>query len=182
MTPGSWSSVPVRFRGAAACASVAAALSVIISCGPPGTVTTDPIVTRIRNDVDTKTGLLTKKVECPGRVKGQKGTTFKCTAFVEDLTIPFDVTLDNSSGTKATFKPAKAVLLVQKMDQNIATEFKNQKGADVQSVDCGNAKIMVRDVNDTFDCTLSSGGQSYPGHVTVKDLDGNVRFSVTVPK
>lgn len=154
----------------------AAAAVAVAACGA-GTAPTGKIETRIQRDIRDKTHLRAGEVTCPDGVKAKKAAEFDCTARVEEAEIPVHVTLTNGSGTRFDFRPTKAVLLTTTIVRGVQDQIKAETGLDA-TVDCGAAKVLVRNPGDVVECSAKTATETAPVRVTVKDVDGNVNFTV----
>ena len=67
--------------------------------------------------------------------------------------------------------------LASTIASGVQDQIKQQTGVDA-AVDCGAAKLFVKDPNEIIECTAHSGDTTEPVRVTVKDVDGNVSFKV----
>lgn len=115
------------------------------------------------------------EASCPDEVDLTQGSTFECTVEIEGVEAPYSVTLtkDDPEGNSGSFdiKPAKAII-----DGSIVADFIRDQvdaGSGVE-IECGDERVIIADVGETFDCTISNGQQSQTVTMVVKDLDGTV--------
>ena len=149
---------------------------VVTACGNDNAPTSS-IEKRIKRDISDKTHISSTKVTCPRNVKAKAGATFDCNAKVDSSVIPVHVTLTNKGGTRFDFQPTKAVMLTSAIVRGVQDQIKAQAGVDA-TVDCGKAKVFVKDPGEIIECTAKTASDTAPVRVTVKDLQGNVTFKV----
>jgi hypothetical protein len=119
--------------------------------------------------------LVVEDATCPDDVTIEKGATFECTVSIEGIEAPYTVTVTENDSEAETasfhFEPAKAII-----DVSIIVDFIQGKVSGSGTVDCGDEKVVIADVGDTIDCTVSDGNDSFDAGMVVKDLDGTVAF------
>lgn len=112
---------------------------------------------------------------CPEDIDDvEEGDSFECTVEIEGTEAPYTVTLTDEDEGTLDFKPAKAIIDVSKIVEflrgNLNTQFAD---ADVE---CGDEAVLVTEVGDTIDCTVSdeTGSETVP--MVVKNIDGDIGF------
>ena len=161
-------------RPASTLSVITLAAALLTACGSDN-APTGAIEKRIRKDFADKTHLTAGEVKCPGNIKARKGARFDCTAKVDNQPIPVRVTLTDSSGSHFTFERTKAVILTSALTKGLQDQIKAQDGVDA-TVDCGAAKIVVKDPGEQFDCDVSGPAGAQKAHIQVKDIEGTVDF------
>jgi hypothetical protein len=112
--------------------------------------------------------------DCPEEVDLSEGTTFECIVTIEGVEAPYDVTLteDDPEADVGSFhvEPARTII-----DVSIVTDFiAQQVGGEAE---CGSEAVLITDVGDTIDCTVTSEGQTQDVQMIVKDEEGTVGFN-----
>jgi hypothetical protein len=112
------------------------------------------------------------KVRCPGKVARGKGASFGCTVEVDGQALPYVVRLtDDSGGTRVEL--GASLLVTAKVEQFIA-DYAARNGEQVQSVDCGSTKYLVRARGTKVTCeVVRADGSTIPAVVGVRDTKGN---------
>jgi uncharacterized RDD family membrane protein YckC len=174
--------LPVRRRGLVLVplALVAALLALTgYAASVPGTgaKTIDPamIEDALGRDMKEKDpGLRVGPVACPDGIKIVEGATFQCTADVEGVQAPFNVTVTEADASRGTFKidwkPTKAILAVDQVVKHLQDQAPNA------TVNCGTAPVRVVEVGGAIECIISEGSNRLVVRGVVEDLDGNIRF------
>jgi hypothetical protein len=112
-------------------------------------------------------------VRCPGGIKAQSGSTFDCSAVLENQPLTIHVQVNDSKGLY-TPTLAQAVVVVAK----IATFIKSNPAQGTEStVACGNHTLLVKRPGDSFACTVMTGGATQTVNLTVQDLNGTVTYA-----
>ena len=109
------------------------------------------------------------RVRCPGKVEQEQGASFGCTVEVDGQALPYVVRLTNDSGGMRVESVA-SLLVTQKVEQFIA-DYAADNDEQVQSVDCGSTKYLVRARGTKVSCSVVRGRREHdprrrrgPGH------------------
>lgn len=123
-------------------------------------------------------GLRPDSVACPEGVKPAQGATFECTAHIDGVQVPIEVTATNvdlSTGdVDYSTRPAKPLLVVEKAVTLIKANLRDQ--VPNANVDCGAERFRVVEVGGAMECTVSAGGERRVLRIVAADQDGNVRL------
>jgi len=112
------------------------------------------------------------QVRCPGRVDQEPGVTFGCTVQVDDQALPYVVRVTNAAGD-VQIQQAASLLVTAKVEQFI-TDYAADNGEQVQSVDCGPTRYLVRARGTKVSCeVVRADGSRIPAVVGVRDAKGN---------
>jgi hypothetical protein len=112
------------------------------------------------------------RVRCPGRVDQQRGVTFGCTVQVDDQALPYVVRVTNSAGA-VHIEQAASLLVTDKVERFIA-DYAADNSEQVQSVDCGPTRYLVRARGTKVSCeVVRADGSRIPAVVGVRDALGN---------
>lgn len=112
------------------------------------------------------------QVRCPGKVEQEQGASFGCTVEVDGQALPYVVRLTNGSGGMRIDSGA-SLLLTAKVEQFIA-DYAADNDEQVQSVDCGSTKYLVRARGTKVSCeVVRADGSTIPAVVGVRDTKGN---------
>ncbi len=115
---------------------------------------------------------------CPEEVDVEEGATLECTVDIEGVEAPYKVTLTevNEDEERVSFQsePAKPIidvsLVVEFLRGNLNTR---SQGAEI---DCGDAAVLVTEVGETIECTVSDERGSETVPLVVKNVEGDVGF------
>ncbi len=112
------------------------------------------------------------RVRCPGKVEQEQGASFGCTVEVDGQALPYVVRLTNDSGGTRVELGA-SLLVTQRVEQFIA-DYAADNNEQVQSVDCGSTKYLVRARGTKVSCSVvRADGSTIPAVVGVRDTKGN---------
>jgi hypothetical protein len=112
------------------------------------------------------------RVRCPGHVEQKRGVTFGCTVQVDDQALPYVVQVTSAAGA-VRVEPAASLLVTQKVEQFI-TDYAADNGEQVQAVDCGPTRYLVRARGTKVSCeVVRADGSRIPAVVGVRDALGN---------
>ena len=116
---------------------------------------------------------------CPDRVPLAKGSTFQCSTVVQGQKVGIVVTQLDDSG-RVSFKPAAAVIVVDKTVQDLrtrlATLYAHDGSSGAVTVDCGTSPVRVFAPKGSFTCAVTAGTQRFRERVTVEDVAGHVAY------
>lgn len=169
-------------RSAVVLALVIGAGAAAASCGvgPSHTLNPKSVQTQIQNQLSSRYPVTDVRVSCPGKIPDQVGFRFTCSAAFNGGTVRLDGAVTSSKGSYS-IQPDEAIVST---DQAAGT-LGNEISANLHSptkVDCGPVKVKVLPVGGQFSCQASVTGQgTRQVLVTVDDLDGHFRYSVTAP-
>jgi hypothetical protein len=157
----------------------AGALAVVLSaCGsdgsdaPPMNLRRAEAVIRTRAEQALGAQARIGKVRCPGHVDRRRGVTFGCTVQVDGQALPYVVRVTSDSGN-VRIEQAASLLVTEKVEQFIAG-YAAQNGEQVQSVDCGPTRFLVRARGTKVRCeVVRADGSHIPAVVGVRDEKGN---------
>ncbi len=166
----------------AICAFAALFAGCSVSFGTSDTIKQDDEVKNARNFIDQQLTSLpaTKSVDCPDGVSTDVGTTFTCTATMQngqEITIPLRVA--SHSGSHGTLSSDPAIV-----DQALAVNLIYQAAkSPVRSVDCPTGAKAKKGATYTCQATLQSGEID---EITVKVVDilpsGAQRLAIAAAK
>lgn len=112
---------------------------------------------------------------CPADASLEAGSTFECTVTIEGVEAPYAVTVEEGStedDISFHFEPAKAII-----DVSLVIEFIAGRAGEGAEAECGPDKVIVADVDDTFECSVLVAGQTEIVEMIVQDLDGTVAIN-----
>ncbi len=116
---------------------------------------------------------------CPDRVPLAKGSTFQCSTVVQGQKVGIVVTQLDDTG-RVSFKPAAAVIVVDKTVQDLRTRLARLYAHDgapgAVTVDCGTSPVRVIAPKGSFTCAVTAGTQHFREKVTVEDVAGHVAY------
>jgi hypothetical protein len=119
-------------------------------------------------------------VICPDEVKAEKGKTFECTAEFGTVKATVVLNQDDDQGN-VTVAAVKGLIVGKKAEAVLVEQLGKRFNAHF-TVDCG-ARVRPATPGDTFTCTAKDEeGKGGPVTVTVKDVEGNVRFELGAPE
>ena len=113
---------------------------------------------------------------CPGGHALKEGMVLSCTLAVSDASVPYRLTLHHVRSDRVGVDVALDAVVLRAADIRNYVRAQLPKAFRKANVDCGH-ELVVTDVGETVDCTVSSGAQSRPVSVKVEDEDG--RISIT---
>jgi hypothetical protein len=123
-------------------------------------------------------GLRPDSVTCPEGIKPAQGATFECTAHIDGIQVPMEVTLTHvdlsTRDVDYSTRPAKPLLVAEKISKALKEDLQGE-GPNA-SVDCGTERFRVVEVGGAMECTVTEGAKRVVIRVVAKDLDGNVEF------
>ena len=129
------------------------------------------LATQRRSSPDLSVG----PASCPAGVPVAEGATLECSVAVEGVSAPYLVTVHDAqapAGLRYDVRPAKAILLVSRVEDAIARSVPSPEPA----VECGGPRVRVMDIGSTFDCTLSHAQRTATVRVRVETVEGRVSF------
>jgi hypothetical protein len=102
--------------------------------------------------------------------------TLPCTLGVADADVPYQVRLRDVHATEVQVDVAldAVVLLADEVERFVVSTL--PKDFSSAQVACG-SDVIVADVGDSVDCTVSMGAQSKPVAVVVEDEEGHVSIA-----
>ena len=117
-------------------------------------------------------------VSCPEGVKPAEEVTFECTAHIDGVQVPMEVTVtqvdvDTGSSQYST-RPVKPLLVAEKIVALIKANMLDQDPN--AKVDCGTERFQVVEVGGAMECTVSAGGERRELRVVAVDQDGKLRL------
>jgi hypothetical protein len=116
------------------------------------------------------------KADCPGDHALKEGMVLRCTLAVSDASVPYRLTLRRVRSAKVAVDVALDAVVLRAADIRDHVRGQLPKAFRKANVDCGH-ELLVTDVGETLDCTLSSGAQSTPLKVRVEDEDGRISIA-----
>jgi hypothetical protein len=112
------------------------------------------------------------RVRCPGHAEQRRGVTFGCTVEIDGQALPYVVRVTDDAGN-VHVDQAASLLVTDKVEQFIAG-YAARNGEQVQSVDCGSTRYLVRARATTVRCeVVRADGSRIPAVVGVRDAKGN---------
>ena len=172
----------MRFTGLFARAAFAAvgAGGVLSSCdvGPSHSLHSGSVEAQIEAQLRARYPVGNPSVTCPSDVPARVGTGFTCTAFFYGESVSLQGLVTSSAG-RYSISPTEAIVSVVQATSTLQQDLGAQLHAQV-TVDCGSPPVRVVAVSGQFACTASVSGQGQRQvTVTVEDLQGHFRYSVT---
>jgi hypothetical protein len=115
---------------------------------------------------------------CPEDVDLEVGARFECTLTVGGVEAPYEVTMEEDDPDADVgsfhFEPAQPILDMQLVEDFVASRLnRRSQGA---TVECGTQRVVVAEVGDALECTVSKGDRSTTVKAYVKDKEGTVSF------
>lgn len=144
------------------------------SCGTTRTLNMTNARAFVRDQLAKDTGVA-PTVECPAKVKGEKGARFDCTATFDGARAVVTLEQNDDEGY-VTVVSVKGILIMHKLQAVIVERLGAPADRPVQ-VDCG-PPVRPSNPGDKFRCTARAGGDTAEIEVTVKDETGNVDFAM----
>jgi hypothetical protein len=113
---------------------------------------------------------------CPDDVDLEVGARFECTLTVGGVDAPYEVTMEGDDRDADVgsfhFEPAQPILDMQLVEDFVASQLnRRSQGA---TVECGSERVVVAEVGDALECTVSKGNRSTTVQAYVKDKEGTV--------
>jgi uncharacterized protein DUF4333 len=116
------------------------------------------------------------RAHCKGDHVLEEGMEMRCTLAVADASVPYRLTLHKVHSTKVAVDVALQAVVLRSADVQDFVRDQLPKAFRDSTVDCGH-QLLVTEVGETVDCTVSSGAQSKPVAVKVEDDDGRISIS-----
>jgi hypothetical protein len=148
----------------------------LVGCGDePGVDTAAVEAYLVESQEQTFGDLEVGAASCPEQTL-KDGMTLPCTLAVADAEVPYRVRLRDVHATEVRVDVAldAVVLLAEEIEQLVVSSLSDDFAS--AQVACEH-DVIVAEVGDTVECTLSSGAQTKPVALTVEDEEGHVSMS-----
>jgi len=169
---------------AAAMAVSTLAVGCSVQIGGSGDLNTSKLENELTADIEEALPGIPVSVQCPSDIPMAAETSFTCDATVAGQSLTFDITQTDDDGNVDS-EPEQAVLLMSKIDEQVAPQLSEQLGGQWQ-VNCNppgsQDGVLVAPPGATFECSFSGVGSNgtelvdQPMEITVDDLAGNVSW------
>lgn len=120
-------------------------------------------------------------VECPGDIPAGAGDPFTCVVHAAEVSFDVEVVERDDAGD-VEFAPEDAVLVTAVIEADLDArlhEAYDQPGDVMElTVDCGEPRVRVLQVGDTFDCEVTARDTVFVERVSVVDPTGTVSYLV----
>jgi hypothetical protein len=110
---------------------------------------------------------------CPGDHALEEGMELRCTLAVADASVPYRLTLRHVRSAEVSVGVALDAVVLRAADIRDYVRAQLPKAFRKATVECGQ-EVIVTDVGETVDCTLSSGAQTKQLTVRVEGEDGRI--------
>ena len=155
-----------------------------VEIGGSGDLDTSKLQNELTADIKEALPGIPVSVQCPSDIPMAAETSFTCDATVAGQSLTFDITQTDNEGNVDS-EPEQAVLLMSKIDEQVAPQLSEQLGGQWQ-VTCNPPDsqdgVLVAPLGATFECSFSGVGSNgtelvdQPMEITVEDLAGNVSW------
>jgi hypothetical protein len=152
------------------------ACTVLSGCGDePGLDTASVEAYLVQSQEKTFGGLEVGGASCPDQAL-EDGMTLPCTLAVADADVPYRVRLRDVHASEVRVDVAldAVVLLAEEIERFVVSTL--PKDFSSAQVTCEH-DVIVADVGDRVECTMSAGAQTKPVAVTVEDEEGHVSIA-----
>jgi len=152
------------------------ATTLLAGCGDdPGLDTAAVEAYLVQSQEKTFEGLEVGEASCPDQAL-KDGMTLPCTLGVADADVPYRVRLRDVHASEVRVDVAldAVVLLGEEIEQFVVSTLPEDFSS--AEVACEN-EVIVADVGDSVECTVSLGAQTTPVSLTVDDEEGRVSIA-----
>jgi hypothetical protein len=152
------------------------ACTLLSGCGDdPGLDTAAVEAYLVQSQEKTFEGLEVGEASCPDETL-KDGMTLPCTLGVADADVPYSVRLRDVHASEVQVDVAldAVVLLAEEIQRFVVSTL--PKDFSSAQVACEH-DVIVADVGDSVDCTVSMGAQTTPVSLTVEDEEGHVSIA-----
>lgn len=163
-------------RRAAGLLGPALALALLSGCGDEPGLDTEAVETYlVQSQRATFDGLEVGPASCPRKAL-RDGMTLPCTLTVAEASVPYEVRLRDVHEADVRVDVTLAAVVLRSADverfvvSTLPEDFASAEAA------CG-TDLIVTEVGDTVDCTLSAGAQTKTVAVTVEDEQGHISIA-----
>jgi hypothetical protein len=121
-------------------------------------------------------------VQIVSKKSASKPVVFRCTVLVEGVAAPYDVEVHDGgfqNGGAFLMARAKAILDISKVVAGTKAQL-DEGDRETAGVSCGAAKVVIANVGDKINCTVSYGGEKGTETLIyeVRDLDGTIALKL----
>jgi hypothetical protein len=171
--------VPSLTRTLSASLAALAAILLAVGCGDDARVLDRTELRQlIVMEFTEQLGLPVSDVSCPEIRDPEVGTTFQCTAVIDEQTLRVDGVVTDAEEGSVDVENADAVLRVAFLEDVIGRDFTEQLGVGV-TVDCGDTEVIVAAPGLELDCVaVDEDGNEGTVVVEVLDREGNVAYEL----
>lgn len=162
----------MRWRLAIALVALAAG-----ACGKPAVLDVPRSEARIADRLEEAYAVDGVAVSCPDDVEVEDGSTFRCTAEVEETTLDVDVRQTDDDGTLEVEAQA-AIIVTSRVETDIAETLADRFERDDVEVTCEGPAVRAEEPDATFACEAVDGDETKEVEVRVRDARGALAYTL----
>lgn len=156
------------------------ALIAATGCSPSPRFDAESIEADVRDRLEDLYEVPIASVSCPEGVEVEAGAAFECAATTSAGRVDVVVRQIDGDGVLAV-EPAQAVLVTERVAEDIAAVLADRFDRDDALVSCPGAPVRVEEVGGAFTCRALHDGEARSIEVTVRDAGGALTYSLAEP-
>ncbi len=146
-------------------------------CGRPAVLDVDRAEARIASSLAETFDIEVSSVRCPDEVRVRAGSTFACSARLEQGSLEVDVRQADDAGALRV-EPTQAVLVTARVETDIVEVLADRFSRDDVEVSCPGGPQRLEEPDATFTCAAVDGDERKEVQVRVRDLQGALTYTL----